>query len=560
MTLKKLLHNIVFLSPNAENHKEVKYMFMCVQIFCCALCLLVCVLHYSIAHKLFSCLLLIVTAVALPWLLYFLAHFCIGLAEAIMISWRKVRDAWKDDAKPLHAIDDYFLSRHIYETNGELNGVNIALEDIHRKKEEERDAQERKAIELVRAELSEKAQTEMDELRRQHVEETKQLTEEHENRVSQLNVKFKEDMTQAVIEACRVVSEKERENTEIAVRSAEEELDRIHSEEIRRLKENQEEEIAQISLAFQEEEAHTVEKAKAELAEDLNSKHEKELAELEYRHETEKAQAIETARATVAEELQKEKEEAVRKTEQELTAKHEEELTTLRKTFDDELQSKNQQYEEEISQLQKAHEEDLSKRLEENSVLVRQTVEAEYSQKLEEEADAEMLERERVIMLRDQRAVDAKHGIVRFLNVDSPIGLMLQPKECEEFAMRLVEFYLGIFNPYTRMHIALGKLNKDSIAANPSHELCAMFVNMYGGDEVFKGSALAELFACWFPLVLKKSTAESYISSIKTNTLVRDGLTTADRMNKNFSDIKTTILKSDDLLDPIDYFARLGRQ
>lgn len=549
MTLKKLLHNIVFLSPNAENHKAVKYMFMCAQIFCCALCLPVCVLHYSIAHKLFSCLLLIVTAVALPWLLYFLAHFCIGLAEAIMISWRKVRDAWKDDAKPLPAIDDYFLSRHIYETNGELNGVNIALEDIHRKKEEERDAQERKAIELVRAELSEKAQTEMDELRRQHVEETKQLTEEHENRVSQLNVKFKEDMTQAVIEACRVVSEKERENTEIAVRSAEEELDRIHSEEIRRLKENQEEEIAQISLAFQEEEAHTVEKAKAELAEDLNSKHEKELAELERRHETEKAQAIETARATAAEELLKEKEEAVRKTEQNLTARHEEELASLRKSFEDELESKNQQYEEEIS-----------KRLDENSVLIRQKVEAEFSQKLEEEADAEMLERERIVMQRNLRAVDAKRGLVKFLNEESPLGLMLQPKECEEFAMRLVEFYLGIFNTHTRMHIVLGKLNKDSKAANPSHELCAMFVNMYGGDEIFKGSALAELFACWFPNVLRKSTAESYISSLKTNMLVRDGLTTADRMSKKFSDIRTTILNSKDLLDPLDYFARLGRQ
>ena len=560
MTLKKLLHNIVFLSPNAENHKAVKYMFMCAQIFCCALCLPVCVLHYSIAHKLFSCLLLIVTAVALPWLLYFLAHFCIGLAEAIMISWRKVRDAWKDDAKPLPAIDDYFLSRHIYETNGELNGVNIALEDIHRKKEEERDAQERKAIELVRAELSEKAQTEMDELRRQHVEETKQLTEEHENRVSQLNVKFKEDMTQAVIEACRVVSEKERENTEIAVRSAEEELDRIHSEEIRRLKENQEEEIAQISLAFQEEEAHTVEKAKAELAEDLNSKHEKELAELRSRHEEEKSIAIEKARAEAANELLKEKEEAIRQTEKNLNSKHEEELALLKKSFEDELDSKNQKFEEEISQLQMVHEAELSTRLEENTVHVRQEVEAEYYHKMEEEADAEMLERERIAMERDNRAAGAKWGMVRSMNEDSPLCLMMEPKKCEEFAMRLIEVKLNIFNRQTRTPIILGKPDKQSTGATASYEIAAMFINVFSGEDRLNGKALGELMACWFPDVISKDTAASYLSYVNTNTKIRDGLKRVEKGEKKFLKIKTKILNAKDILDPIDYYSRLGRQ
>lgn len=549
MTLKKLLHNIVFLSPNAENHKAVKYMFMCAQIFCCALCLPVCVLHYSIAHKLFSCLLLIVTAVALPWLLYFLAHFCIGLAEAIMISWRKVRDAWKDDAKPLPAIDDYFLSRHIYETNGELNGVNIALADIRQKQKEERDAQERQAMESLRTELSEKARAEMDGLRRQHEEETMQLTRMHENRVSQLNSKFKEDKAQAVIEACRVVSAKERKNTEMAVTEAVEEQDRIHSEEMRQLKENQVKEIAQ-----------TLEKARNEMAEDLNSKHEKELAELRSRHEEEKSIAIEKARAEAANELLKEKEEAIRQTEKNLNSKHEEELALLKKSFEDELDSKNQKFEEEISQLQMVHEAELSTRLEENTVHVRQEVEAEYYHKMEVEADAEMLERERIAMERDNRAAGAKWGMVRSMNEDSPLCLMMEPKKCEEFAMRLIEVKLNIFNRQTRTPIILGKPDKQSTGATASYEIAAMFINVFSGEDRLNGKALGELMACWFPDVISKDTAASYLSYVNTNTKIRDGLKRVEKGEKKFLKIKTKILNAKDILDPIDYYSRLGRQ
>lgn len=549
MTLKKLLHNIVFLSPNAENHKAVKYMFMCAQIFCCALCLPVCVLHYSIAHKLFSCLLLIVTAVALPWLLYFLAHFCIGLAEAIMISWRKVRDAWKDDAKPLPAIDDYFLSRHIYETNGELNGVNIALADIRQKQKEERDAQERQAMESLRTELSEKARAEMDGLRRQHEEETMQLTRMHENRVSQLNSKFKEDKAQAVIEACRVVSAKERKNTEMAVTEAVEEQDRIHSEEMRQLKENQEKEIAQ-----------TLEKARNEMAEDLNSRHEKELAELRSRHEEEKSIAIEKARAEAANELLKEKEEAIRQTEKDLNAKHEEDLALLTKSFESEMDSKNQKFEEEISLLQKAHEAELSTRLEENAVHVRQEVEAEYYHKMEVEADAEMLERERIAMERDNRAVGAKWGMVRSMNEDSPLCLMMEPKKCEEFAMRLIEVKLNIFNRQTRTPIILGKPDKQSTGATASYEIAAMFINVFSGEDRLNGKALGELMACWFPDVISKDTAASYLSYVNTNTKIRDGLKRVEKGEKKFLKIKTKILNAKDILDPIDYYSRLGRQ
>lgn len=549
MTLKKLLHNIIFLSPNAENHKAVKYMFMCAQIFCCALCLTVCVMHYSITQKLFSCLLLIVTAIALPWLLYFLAHFCIGLAEAIMISWRKVRDAWKDDAKPLPAIDDYFLSRHIYETNGELNGVNIALADIRQKQKEERDAQERQAMESLRTALSEKARAEMDDLRRQHEEETMQLTRMHENRVSQLNSKFKEDKAQAVIEACRVVSAKERNNTEMAVTEAVEEQDRIHSEEMRQLKENQEKEIAQ-----------TLEKARNEMAEDLNSKHEKELAELRSRHEEEKSIAIEKARAEAANELQKEKEEAIRQTEKELNSKHEEELALLTKSFEDELDSKNQKFEEEISQLQKAHEAELSTRLEENAVHVRQEVEAEYYHKMEVEADAEMLERERIAMERDNRAAGAKWGMVRSMNEDSPLCLMMEPKKCEEFAMRLIEVKLNIFNRQTRTPIILGKPDKQSTGATASYEIAAMFINVFSGEDRLNGKALGELMACWFPDVISKDTAASYLSYVNTNTKIRDGLKRVEKGEKKFLKIKTKILNAKDILDPIDYYSRLGRQ
>lgn len=549
MTLKKLLHNIVFLSPNAENHKAVKYMFMCAQVFCCALCLPVCVLHYSIAHKLFSCLLLIVTAVALPWLLYFLAHFCIGLAEAIMISWRKVRDAWKDDAKPLPAIDDYFLSRHIYETNGELNGVNIALADIRQKQKEERDAQERQAMESLRTELSENARAEMDGLRRQHEEETMQLTRMHENRVSQLNSKFKEDKAQAVIEACRVVSAKERKNTEMAVTEAVEEQDRIHSEEMRQLKENQEKEIAQ-----------TLEKARNEMAEDLNSRHEKELAELRSRHEEEKSIAIEKARAEAANELLKEKEEAIRQTEKDLNAKHEEDLALLTKSFECEMDSKNQKFEEEISQLQKAHEAELSTRLEENAVHVRQEVEAEYYHKMEVEADAEMLERERIAMERDNRAAGAKWGMVRSMNEDSPLCLMMEPKKCEEFAMRLIEVKLNIFNRQTRTPIILGKPDKQSTGATASYEIAAMFINVFSGEDRLNGKALGELMACWFPDVISKDTAASYLSYVNTNTKIRDGLKRVEKGEKKFLKIKTKILNAKDILDPIDYYSRLGRQ
>lgn len=549
MTLKKLLHNIVFLSPNAENHKAVKYMFMCAQIFCCALCLPVCVLHYSIAHKLFSCLLLIVTAVALPWLLYFLAHFCIGLAEAIMISWRKVRDAWKDDAKPLPAIDDYFLSRHIYETNGELNGVNIALADIRQKQKEERDAQERQAMESLRTELSEKARAEMDGLRRQHEEETMQLTRMHENRVSQLNSKFKEDKAQAVIEACRVVSAKERKNTEMAVTEAVEEQDRIHSEEMRQLKENHEKEIAQ-----------TLEKARNEMAEDLNSRHEKELDELRSRHEEEKSIAIEKARAEAANELLKEKEEAIRQTEKDLNAKHEEDLALLTKSFESEMDSKNQKFEEEISLLQKAHEAELSTRLEENAVHVRQEVEAEYYHKMEVEADAEMLERERIAMERDNRAAGAKWGMVRSMNEDSPLCLMMEPKKCEEFAMRLIEVKLNIFNRQTRTPIILGKPDKQSTGATASYEIAAMFINVFSGEDRLNGKALGELMACWFPDVISKDTAASYLSYVNTNTKIRDGLKRVEKGEKKFLKIKTKILNAKDILDPIDYYSRLGRQ
>ena len=366
-------------------------------------------------------------------------------------------------------------------------------------------------MESLRTELSEKARAEMDGLRRQHEEETMQLTRMHENRVSQLNSKFKEDKAQAVIEACRVVSAKERKNTEMAVTEAVEEQDRIHSEEMRQLKENQEKEIAQ-----------TLEKARNEMAEDLNSRHEKELAELRSRHEEEKSIAIEKARAEAANELLKEKEEAIRQTEKNLNSKHEEELALLKKSFEDELDSKNQKFEEEISQLQMVHEAELSTRLEENTVHVRQEVEAEYYHKMEVEADAEMLERERIAMERDNRAAGAKWGMVRSMNEDSPLCLMMEPKKCEEFAMRLIEVKLNIFNRQTRTPIILGKPDKQSTGATASYEIAAMFINVFSGEDRLNGKALGELMACWFPDVISKDTAASYLSYVNTNTKIRD--------------------------------------